>query len=236
MRKPFRFKQFFIKDAGCAMKVSTDAVLLGSWVNINYPQAILDVGSGSGIIAMMIAQRSTGLIDAIEIDKDSAEDSKFNFETCPWSERLKVFNLPFSKFIANAPARYDLIVCNPPFFNNCLKSPSAKVNISRHTISLSHTELIAGSKKLLTPTGKLNIILPGSEFQAFLELATLHEFSCSRKCLVFPKPKKPHHRVLAEFGFQKPDNIESSEIIIRESDEKYHQDYIDLTKDFYINF
>lgn len=218
------------------MKVSTDAVLLGSWVNINYPQAILDVGSGSGIIALMIAQRSTGLIDAIEIDKDSAEDSKFNFENSPWSERLKVINLPFSKFTANTSAKYDLIVCNPPFFNNCLKSPSEKVNIARHTTSLSHAELIIGSKKLLNPSGKLSTILPASEFQAFLEIALLHQFFCTRKCLVFPKLGKPHHRLLAEFGFQKPDNVESSEIIIRESDEKYHQDYIDLTKDFYINF
>jgi tRNA1Val (adenine37-N6)-methyltransferase len=236
MRKLFRFKQFSVKDSNCAMKVGTDAVLLGSWVKIENAACILDIGTGSGIIAMMMAQRSNGLIEAVELDKGSFENAKFNFENCLWRERLKVYHLPFSAFAATAQTKYDLVVCNPPYYNNCLKSPSEKVNVSRHTTLLTHNELIAGSKELLISTGKLTVILPTSEFQAFLELATMHQLYCSKKCLIFPKPDKPYHRVLAEFGLQRPVNIESSEITIRDGNEKYHPDYINLTKDFYIHF
>ena len=218
------------------MKVGTDGVLLGSWVNIENAACILDIGTGSGIIAMMMAQRSKGLIEAVELDKGSFENAKFNFENCPWSERLKVYNLPFSDFITNTKSKYDLVVCNPPYYNDCLKSPSEKVNVSRHTTSLTHNELIAGTKELLKSSGKLNVILPTSEFQAFFDLAAIHQLYCTRKCIIFPRPDKPHHRVLAEFGLQRPVNIESSEITIRDRDEKYHPDYINLTKDFYIHF
>ena len=236
MRKPFRFKQFSIRDSNCAMKVGTDAVLLGCWVNIEISNHILDIGTGSGIIAMILAQRCNGFIDAVELDNGSFEDAKFNFENCPWSERLKVYNLPFSEFITNTKSKYDLVVCNPPYYNNCLKSPSEKVNVSRHTTSLTHNELIDGTKELLKSSGKLSVILPTSEFQAFVDLAAIHQLFCTRKCIIFPKPDKPCNRVLAEFGLQRPVNIESSEITIRDRNEKYHHDYITLTKAFYINF
>lgn len=236
MRKPFRFKQFSVKDSNCALKVGTDAVLLGSWVNIENPARILDIGTGSGIIAMMMAQRSNGLIDAVELDNGSFEDAKFNFENCPWSERLKVYHLPFSAFAASIQTKYDLVVCNPPYHNNCLKSPFEKVNVSRHATSLTHNELLDGSKGLLTPLGKLNVILPAFEFNVFQELALIHQLYCTKKCIIFPKPDKPPHRILAELGLQRPVNIESSEIIIRDRNDKYHPDYINLTKEFYIHF
>jgi len=236
MRKPFRFKQFSIIDTNCAMKVSTDAVLLGAWTEIRNSEHILDVGTGSGIIALMLAQRSTAQVEAIDIHQPSCNDADLNFENCPWNERLHLYNLAFSDFIKECKTKYDLIVSNPPYHNRSLKSPSDKVNLSRHTISLSHEELLMGIKKILQPDGRFCIILPFSEFQNFKQQATFEGLYSLHECVVFPKTSKPANRMLLEFGLLRPLEIRRSEITIRNSVGDYNESYKELTKDFYLHF
>ena len=236
MRKPFRLKQFSIIDTNCAMKVSTDAVLLGAWAEIRNSKRILDIGTGSGIIAIMLAQRSTAQVDAIDIHLPSCKDADMNFENCPWNERLHLYNLSFSDFLNARKNKYDLIVSNPPYHNRSLKSPSDKVNLSRHTISLSHEELIMGIKKILHPDGIFCIILPFSEFQNFKQLSINEGLFCLHECFVLPKTNKPVNRVLIEFGLLHPSEIQRSEITIRNSVGDYHESYKELTKDFYLHF
>ena len=236
MRKPFRFKQFSIIDTNCAMKVSTDAVLLGAWTEIRNSDHILDIGTGSGIIALMLAQRSAAQIEAIDIHLPSCEDAVLNFENSPWNDRLHLYNSAFSDFLKAHKTRYDLIVSNPPYHNRSLKSPSDKVNLSKHTISLSHEELLRGIKKILQPDGRFCIILPFSEFQNFKQLASFEGLYCLHECLVFPKTSKPANRILIEFGLLRSTEIRRSEITIRKSVGDYHESYKELTKDFYLHF
>lgn len=236
MRKPFRFKQFSIIDTNCAMKVSTDAVLLGAWTEIRNSEHILDIGTGSGIIALMLAQRSIAQVEAIDIHLPSCEDAEMNFKNCPWNERLHLCNLSFSDFLKASKTKYDLIVSNPPYYNRSLKSPSDKVNLSRHTISLSHEELLMGIKKLLQPDGIFCIILPFSEFQNFKQLATFEGLYSLHECVVFPNTSKPANRMLIEFGLFRPSEIRRSEITIRNSVGDYNESYKELTKDFYLHF
>ena len=138
MRTPFQFKQFSVKDENSPMKVNTDAVLLGAWVNPSKPKKILDIGTGCGVIALLLAQRFDGRISGIDLDEGAIMDAKINFAESPWPERLKAIHQDFNIFSASSDQRFDLIVSNPPYFENSLRSPKHDRNISRHTDSLTH--------------------------------------------------------------------------------------------------
>jgi tRNA1Val (adenine37-N6)-methyltransferase len=236
MRKPFQFKQFSIIDTHCAMKLSTDAVLLGAWAETGNSKRILDIGTGSGIIAIMLAQRSPAQITAIDIHSASCEDAALNFTNCHWKERLQLHNLSFSDFVNDCSEKYDLIVSNPPFHNKSLKSPSEKVNLSKHTTALTHEELITGVKKILLPEGRFCIIQPNSELQNFRQLAFNEGFFIRHECFVYPKKGKPANRMLIELVRFCPEEIRKSEITIRNSIGDFHESYIEMTKDFYLHF
>ncbi len=137
MKKAFQFKQFELFDDRSTMKIGTDAVLLGAWSNVENASRILDVGTGSGIIALMLAQRSNTLVDAIEIDKNSARQAVDNFKLSVWENKLQVYNTSFQTFAASNTSTYDLIVSNPPFFADALKSDKSHRNLARHTDTLS---------------------------------------------------------------------------------------------------
>jgi tRNA1Val (adenine37-N6)-methyltransferase len=223
-------------DTNCAMKLSTDAVLLGAWAEIGNSTKILDVGTGSGIIALMLAQRSRAHIYTIDLHAPSIEDADLNFKKSPWKERLQLNHSSFSDFINVCENKYDLIVSNPPYHSKSLKSPIDIVNLARHTTRLSHGELITGIKKILHLTGRFCVILPSPEIENFQQLAAIEGFWCLHACKVFPKTGKPANRILLEFGFQKPKEIIVTEIFIRNSTGEYHETYIGLTKEFYLNF
>jgi len=236
MREPFRFKQFSVTDSKCALKVGTDAVLLGAWADPHNSNRILDIGTGSGIIALMLAQRSLAEIEAIDIDRPSFKDATVNFKNSPWKDRLFSKNLSFTEFLNEGEKNYDLIVSNPPFHNRSLQSSSLKGNISKHTTSLTHEELATGVRKILKPTGKFCIILPFSEYQNFKQLAAFQVLYVGQECFVIPKIGKPANRILIEFRLQHSPELKTSEITIRNSAGNYHKSYIELTKDFYLNF
>jgi len=215
------------------MKVGTDAVLLGSWVNISEAKRILDVGTGSGVIALMLAQRTTDTIqiDAIEIEENDAEQAKMNVLNSPWPSKIFVFNTSLQNF---APTlKYDLIVSNPPYFINSLLPPSSHRQRTRHTEQLTFEELITHSIRLLNPTGTLAIILPFQEGNSFKQLASKHELHLKRQLAFFSRKEKPQERWLFEFGLGSVETKEEKLILYDTGDIK-SDNYINLTKDFYL--
>jgi tRNA1Val (adenine37-N6)-methyltransferase len=235
MGKAFQFKQFAVDDDQSTMKIGTDAVLLGSWSNIENAEHILDIGSGSGIIALMLAQRSNAFVDAVEIDKSSAQQAARNFEKSPWKNKMKIYHTSFQDFSVCNTKTYDLIVSNPPFFIEALKSEDVYRNLARHTDTLSFEDLMKGISKHLSPKGKVCVILPVSESISFKLIAELNGVFCNYQTGVISKKGLPPYRLLMEFSKLKTDLKEDSLCILNE-DLSYTEEFKYLTKDFYLKF
>ena len=231
----FQFKQFRIEQEKSALKVGTDGVLLGAWCSVHGATRILDVGTGTGLIALMLAQRSEAEISAIEINEDACKDALNNFQKSPWADRLKLISADFNHFCNDRSAYYDLIVSNPPYFKKSLISADSAASVARHDVSLSFLQLIGGSKRLLTEKGRLAVILPVKAFDDFRETARLTGFYLYRKTLVIPKIGKAPKRVLLEFSVSAVYPIFDELVILLERD-KYSDGYAELTKEFYLNF
>ena len=231
---PFQFKHFSIQQNSSAMKVGTDGVLLGAWSTIKEGN-ILDIGSGTGLIALMLAQRSSiAKIDAVELKKDAYQEAKSNIENCKWSDRLTIFNCAIQAY--QTDKQYDLIVSNPPFFMNATKAPQSNRNAARHTDFLPYTDLIDTVLRLLKPDGIFSLILPTVEAEHFMMLAEEKSLYLNRKWFVKPNSTKSSKRVLMEFSFQNENRIVNELIIETETRHQYTQEYISLTKDFYLKF
>lgn len=231
----FKFKRFTIYHQNSAMRVGTDGVMLGAWAPLEAAGRILDVGTGTGLIAIMLAQRSLATIDAVEIDEPSAAQARDNALRCPWSQRVSVFHESFQLFSGRVGREYDLIVSNPPYFINSLKSPLLARTVARHTQLLTHSELIGGITKLLKPNGSFAGIFPYVEGNLFIALAAGYGLHCVQKLNVLPKPGKPVSRVLLEFRFERAAITEGT-IAIRNELDGYTENYRKLTKDFYLAF
>ncbi len=230
---PFQFKKFVVHHDRCSMKVGTDAVLLGAWVDINRAKRILDVGTGSGVIALMIAQRTSDdiRVDAIEIEKQDAMQAKENILISSWSKKVSVFNQSIQEF--ESTIKYDLIVSNPPYFINSLLPPAVNRARTRHTEKLTFEELITHSIRLLDSSGTLVVILPVKEGNDFKQLASKNELYLKRQLAFYSRKEKPQERWLFEFGFEqiKP---KEEKLILYEAGDLKSNDYINLTKDFYL--
>ena len=232
----FRFKQFLIKQESAAMKVGTDGVLLGAWIDAEGVNSVLDIGTGSGVIALMIAQRNhNATIHAVEIDHSSALQAKYNFENSPWSSRLRIDPLPLQEFSSKCDSKFDLIVSNPPYFNKSLKSPSPERTLSRHTDELPNSDLLEGVKKHLVADGRFCAIFPYTEGNIFIAEAVNYGLYCNRKLFVKTKPEKPVIRILTEFSFHKK-LLPDSTISIHTIEGDYTEEYKMLTADFYLAF
>ncbi len=229
----FQFKQFAIQQSECAMKVGTDGVLLGAWTDINGAKNILDVGSGTGLISIMLAQRnSESKITGIEIDKKAVEQSKENAKNSPWGERIQFVEGNFCHY--KFEQKFDLIVSNPPYFVNSLKNPNKERQTARHTDTLSPQELISVSAKLLNENGRLCVIYPILEGEKLIELAQEFRLFCTRKTIVFPRADLPPKRLLLEFSFKNSKQEENTLFIEKEQRHDYTDEYVALTKDFYL--
>ncbi len=230
----FKFKQFTILQEKSAMKVGTDGVLLGAWADIGEAKAILDIGTGTGLIAIMLAQRSGATIDAVEIDSMSALQAKENVSSCSWAGRITVVNKSFQDFYANCSKRYDLIVSNPPYFIKSHKSPSAERSVARHTDELPYDDLLKGVVELLTQQGRFAGIFPYVEGNIFIAKAATHGLYCNKRVNVLGKKNGSIKRLLLEFGRSKQPLTESS-LAIRCDKEGYTPEYKELTEEFYLN-
>jgi len=232
----FQFKQFKINQEGSAMKVGTDGVLLGSWANIDGANSFLDIGTGTGLIAIMLAQRTGALsdIDAVEIDNSSYQQAVNNFRDCPWSDRMKAFHTSFQGFASQETKKYDLIVSNPPYFSNSLKAKDESRTQARHTDGLPFEDLIEGAKNLLNPEGKFSVILPVTEGDYFIRMARIAGFSLSKRVEVLPNPGKPAKRLLIELTLTNSDTFETQLCVENGQRHIYSPEYIELCKDFYL--
>ncbi|MCB2197600.1 MAG: methyltransferase [Bacteroidetes bacterium] len=232
----FKFKQFTIYQNRCAMKVGTDGVLLGAWTDCEKAEKVLDIGTGTGLIALMIAQRSNAMIDAIEIDRQATEQAVENVNKSPWAERVNVANKSFQDFVKLENDPYDLIVSNPPYFQNSMFAPDSKRTDARHNSNLKLEDLISGAKKLLSEQGTLSIILPYLEGNMFILKASEAGFYCVRQTKILPKPGRDPKRLLLEFQQTKKPLDEQEIIIELNKRHEYSEAYKSLTKDFYLAF
>ena len=231
----FQFKQFLVTQEKSALKVGTDGVLLGAWCNVEGAKQILDVGTGTGLIALMLAQRTDALIDAVEINEEAGTDACRNFQRSPWKDRITLHCADFNQFISVDSARYDLVVSNPPFFRSSLRSRDHAASQARHDITLSFFQLISGAQKILNKTGRLSVIIPVESLDDFRETARLAGLYLSRKTIVIPGTGKAPKRALLEFTVQ-PGYPASEELVILNANGQYSSDFVSLTKDFYLNF
>jgi tRNA1Val (adenine37-N6)-methyltransferase len=233
----FEFKKFRIMQDRCAMRVSTDAVLLGAWVVPNGSRNILDVGTGTGVIALMMAQKSDASITAIDIDKESTEQARNNVAESCFSRRITVEHCAFQEFVKRSAEKFNLIVTNPPYFIDSLKNSAGSRTLARHTDALSFDDLIAGVKKLLHEKGKFCLILPKTEAATFrlkAESAGLYMSKLLRVRTTNEKNSEKRH--IMQFEFKESEFSESTLVIEADSHRKYTDEYKALTKDFYIHF
>lgn len=231
----FKFKQFSIEQDQCPMKVGTDGVLLGAWVDVSNAEQILDIGAGTGLIAIMLAQRtSTAQIDAVEIDGHACSQANSNMKASPWSDRLNSVESSIQDFAKLSQKEYDLIVSNPPFFTGGTLSDQNDRNNVRHTVKLPNGELLSSVRRLLKKGGRFCVILPLIEGLRFKELAQNYSFHCTKATKVKPKHDKSVERLLLQFE-QSPQPLIEDELVIQyEKRNDFTEEYIALTKDFYL--
>ena len=231
----FNFKEFSINQDKTAMKVGTDGVLLGAWTSIKTkPYSILDIGTGTGLIALQFAQRCDAeLIDALEIDNNAYEQAVENFEQSNWSDRLFCYHASLAEFVDEIDDKYDLIVSNPPFYTDEYKSDDKQRNQARFTDSLSFDELLESASLLLSKSGIFSVIIPFKEEETFLQLAKEYNLFTNRICRVKGNVNSQIKRSLIEMSFNKT-NIIEEELTIEIERHKYTKEYTDLVKDFYL--
>lgn len=228
----FQFKQFTIHQDRTPMKVGTDGVLLGAWARVEQANRILDIGTGTGLLALMAAQRNdTAIIDAIEIESNAYQQAKENIQAVHWRERISVFFQALQNY--NPPYHFDCILCNPPFFKKSTKAPNIGRTLARHNDTLPFSELMEHAARLLIPQGIFCIILPVKEAQECIALGKKHHLFPQYITQVRPNLDKPVKRHLIQFGFQEK-SIITDELIIEYKRHQYSPKYEELTKAFYL--
>lgn len=236
----FTFKRFSVKDDRTAMKVGVDSVLFGSWMDVSGAQRLLDAGCGCGLLALMAAQRLSEVgvadfsVDAVDIDAGAVADSSDNFASSPWSGHLKASKISLQEFAdavcrnSSTPNLYDVIFCNPPYYDDSPTSGSAARNIARSTDTLNRRDLLFAASKLLTDRGRLSLILPFDQGKKMILEATLFGWFTTRQCFVKTKPTALPKRLLLEFSPSPEARLETETLVI--GDERY----LSLTSGFYL--
>jgi tRNA1Val (adenine37-N6)-methyltransferase len=233
--RPFKFKQFTIEQDRCAMKIGTDGVLLGAWTSIDHtPFNVLDIGAGTGILSLMIAQRSNAeQIEAIEIDDDAFEQCAENFENSPWSDRLFCFHASLLEYMEAVDEKFDLIICNPPFYSEDYKTTDQSRDLARFSDAMPLEHIIFAVIHFLSDTGKFAIVIPYKEEENYIEEASLIGLFPNRILRVRGNETSDLKRSLIEFSYsESPTKV--SELIIETERHQYTEDYINLTKDYYL--
>ena len=241
----FQFKQFSVQQDKCAMKIGTDAVLLGAWCPIeNNTFSVLDIGAGTGILSLMLTQRSNAeQIDAIEIDENAYEQAVDNFENSPWSDRLFCFHAGLDEFVeepeddpsdSELAQQYDLIVCNPPFYAEDYKTENEQRDLARFQDALPFEDLVAAADLLLSENGIFAVIIPFKEEAKFIDLCAESELFPVKVTRVKGTPTSEIKRSLLAFKRYELPVLAADELIIETARHQYTTEYIALTKDFYL--
>ena len=242
MSKPsdqFRFQRFSVDDDQCGMKIGTDAVLLGAWTRVENGLRIMDIGTGCGLIALMLAQRTEttcAQIDAIDIEEKATEQASKNFACSPWPSRMAVEHSSLQEFTkTHFAVKYDLCVCNPPFFKNSFPSQEPRKRMARHSTALTHQQLITNAKRLLKDTGRLCLVLPFDQVKLTVVCANENGLHLRRQTSVRPLPSRPFKRALLDFGAQPIEPI-YDELTIENSRHDYTAEYAALTRSFHLRY
>ncbi|HTI57746.1 tRNA1(Val) (adenine(37)-N6)-methyltransferase [Mucilaginibacter sp.] len=233
----FKFKQFEVDQAGCAMKINTDGVLLGALADADQPKNILDIGTGTGVIALMLAQRfGTAEIDAVEIDRQAAETAGRNFDNSPFAAKLTTYPIGFEQFFAENPGKkYDLIVSNPPFYINSLTSAQKNRQVAKHSDIDFFKTLIGQVSRHLHEVGIFCMILPLDTAEELLPLYRKYDIHQQKLVYIRSFPLSGPHRVMVCLGLQKTE-IKEDKFLIYESKDSYSSEYIKLLQPYFIAF
>lgn len=232
----FNFKQFSVQQDRCAMKIGTDSVLLGAWCPIdNNPFSVLDIGSGTGILSLMLAQRSHAeQIDALEIDEDAYEQCVENFENSPWSDRLFCFHAGLDEFVEEPEDEYDIIISNPPFYSEDYKTDNSQRDLARFQDAMPFEELVEAADLLLSENGIFAVIIPFKEEEHFIDLCAEVELFPVKVTRIKGSHTTPIVRSMLAFKRYELSVLTADELIIEINRHEYTDDYINLTKDFYL--
>jgi tRNA1Val (adenine37-N6)-methyltransferase len=231
----FNFKQFTINQDKCAFKVGTDGVLLGACADVAGAAKILDIGTGTGLIALMLAQRSNAEVTAIEPDHDSFEQAYENVRKSKWHERIIVIKSDLQNYDPGA-ARFDLIVTNPPWFTDSLRNPDPGKAAARHNVTLDYADLLKGVSRLLGDDGRFQVIMPYVEGNIFIAEARGHGLFCNSILKIKPLPTSEVRRLILEFSRRRLKPTERFLTIEHGKRHEFTEEYINLTKDFYLKF
>lgn len=231
----FTFKQFHIDDDCCAMKVGTDSILLGSMVDVSDVNTVLDIGSGSGLLGLMMAQltQGNGRVTCVEIDSKACEQAKLNFSRSPWPDALIAVNQDINDF--NPDQAFDVVVSNPPYFVDSLHSPDNARTTARHTTELSLTQLAKTAERLMTENGRFWLILPSDIANNFVSLAQKHQLHLQQLVRVHTKAGKPVRRHIMAFAKFNTQLVAQSDIAVYDENNQYSRQFIALTQNFYLN-
>jgi tRNA1Val (adenine37-N6)-methyltransferase len=231
----FTFKEFTIYQDKASFKVGTDGVLLGAAADVKGRKRILDIGTGTGLIAIMLAQRSDAEIVAIEPDRESFLQASHNISLCKWSKRIKIEQTDLQNFNKDGE-KFDLIVTNPPFFNDSLRNPDPRKSAARHDVELTRNEILDGVSRLLDKEGCFQLIMPYVEGNIFIAEAALYGFYCNYILKIRPLPTSEIRRMILSFSRTRQKPSEKFLTIEHGKRHEFTEDYINLTKDFYQKF
>lgn len=230
----FQFKQFTVQQDRCAMKVSTDACIQGAWTPIaEKVRFVLDIGAGTGLLSLMQAQRKNDIyIDAIELDREAAQQAKENFSASPWADRLNIIHADVKDYLSLR--KYDMVICNPPFFMNSLLGDNAERNAARHTITLSYDDLLAAIDSVLESDGFASVMLPTTEHEAWAHLLKQNGWRIHRRLFVKPKANSVPNRVITISSKVMPEKLIDEQLVIYAAQNQYTPDASDLLSPFYL--
>ena len=227
----FSFKRFTVYHDKCAMKVGTDGVLLGAWTNVNTSQRILDIGTGSGLVALMLAQRCEASITAIDIDSEAVEQAQININASNWKNRMEVIHTDLCKY--SPQNLFDTIVSNPPYFIDSLKCDDIQRNTARHNDTLTSEQLFENVSQMLCPEGEFSLILPFEQTESAISTGEKYGLHPTRHTRVITRPGLPPKRSLLAFK-KRPEEYIPQDLVIELERHVYSEDYIALTKEFYL--
>ena len=234
-QRPFFFKRFALFHHRSTMKIGTDAILLGRWVDVNGDDEVLDIGTGCGLLPLMLAQKGIKSADAVEIDQDSFEEAAQNFSNSAWKSRLFAVNDDIKHYAELCTKKYDLVVSNPPFFFGDNIPEKEKKGLARHTNTLSYNDLLISVKQLLKPDGRFALVLPARESLTFLKDAENQGFFLKKEMKIVPIEGKEPNRINMQLVVNQVGRVESETFVLRHPDHSFTKEYKEFLKDYYLD-